>query len=245
MVTPPMNLVTYEFMSGWAPFWNVKGGSSKDIAEETSRVRRQLEIYRGGKDDGEKEEKIRQETLQEVAAKLTQEAHTAKMEGYREFIFFLLNSVAFYGYLMGIVCFYFEEDFENEPAWLRSFKFGHTHDLADWHGMFRSKLLGRGVRVQALYDSLHVCCCMLSVRERKLCKCCRPCLAVSSVEILVETHAHFFSNCLQLSQSTGWGLDVDNRANSCAVQSILLSISSAQANQGEGGLGSRHHDKQI
>lgn len=134
MVTPPMNLVTYEFMSKWTPFWDQRDGTSKDIKEESSRVRRTLEIYRGvGKDDNEKEDKIRQKTLEGIADRLKAEAFTTKMEGYREFLFFALNFVAFYGYLMGIICFYFDED-EQEPAWMRTLKFGHGHDLADWHG---------------------------------------------------------------------------------------------------------------
>jgi len=141
-VVPPMNLVTYEFMSKWNPFWNDKAGTPKDIKEETTRVRRQLEIYRGsGKDDGgEKEEKIRQKTLEGIAERLKEEAFTTKMEGLREFLFFALNFVAFYGYLMGVLCFYFEEH-ETEAAWMKALKFNHSHGMADWHGNFAGDLM--------------------------------------------------------------------------------------------------------
>lgn len=141
-VVPPMNLVTYEYMSEWDPFWNIKAGTGKDVKEETARVRRQLEIYRGsGKDDGgEKEEKIRQKALEGIAERLKEEAFTTKMEGYREFVFFALNFVAFYGYLMGILCFYFEEH-GNEAAWMKALKFNYSHDLADWHGNFAGDLM--------------------------------------------------------------------------------------------------------
>jgi hypothetical protein len=139
MTTPPMNLTTYEFMSKWVPFWLERDGDKKAISEETDLVQRTLQIYRGGKDDGEKEDKIRQSTLEGIVERLRKDAHTTKMEGYRELVLFALNFVAFYGYLMGIVCFYLDE--ANEPAWMKYFKFFHTHEMADWHGNFAGDLM--------------------------------------------------------------------------------------------------------
>ena len=127
-------------MSQWSPFWKETEGDEKALNEEKARVQRTLELYRGGKDAGEKEGKIRETTLTGIAERLRQEAYTTKMEGYREFVFFALNLVAFYGYLLGIICFYFEEA-EEEAAWLRYMKFNYTHDMADWHGNFVSTLL--------------------------------------------------------------------------------------------------------
>jgi len=135
MTTPPINLETYEFMSKWNPFWNEHLGDEKHLEKETESVQRTLEVYRGEGKGGEKEEKIRQSTLTGIADRLREEAYTTKMEGYREFLYFALNSVAFYGYLLGIIVFYFEEH-ENEPTWLRYMKFNYTHDMADWHGKF-------------------------------------------------------------------------------------------------------------
>jgi hypothetical protein len=139
MTTPPMNLTTYEFMSKWNPFWLEKDGDKKEINEETvtDLVKRTLQLYRGGKDDGEKEDKIRQTTLEGIVERLREDAHTSKMEGYREFLLFALNFVAFYGYLMGIVCVYIDDE-ANEPTWMKYFKFFHTHEMADWHGNFVS-----------------------------------------------------------------------------------------------------------
>lgn len=139
--SPSIDLSTYEFMSQWTPFWNQENGTAEDMKKETSQVVRTLDIYRGSnKKDGEKEEKIRQQTLEEIADRLSQEAHTTKMEGYREFVFFVVNTVAFYGYLLGIICFYFEES-ENEASWLRAMKFYDTHELADWKGNFAGDLM--------------------------------------------------------------------------------------------------------
>ncbi|CAB9498400.1 expressed unknown protein [Seminavis robusta] len=140
MTTPPMNLITYQFMSQWSPFWKERDGDEKDIKQETDQVQRTLQIYRGGKDDGEKEDKIRQTALKDIVERLRQEAHTTKMEGYREFIFFVLNFIAFYGYLMGVIVFYFDDE-ENEPGWMKYFKFYHTHEMADWHGNFAGDLM--------------------------------------------------------------------------------------------------------
>ena len=132
-------------MSQWNPFWKERNGDEKDIKQETDEVQRTLQIYRGGKDDGEKEDKIRQATLKGIVERLRQDAHTTKMEGYREFLFFVLNFVAFYGYLMGIIVFYFDDE-ENEPAWMTYFKFYHTHEMADWHGKSVSHCLKKMVR---------------------------------------------------------------------------------------------------
>ena len=137
MTTPPMNLTTYEYMSKWNPFWLERDGGEDEIKEETDAVQRTLQIYRGGKSDGEKQDKIRQTTLEEIADRLRQDAHTTKMEGYREFLIFAMNFVAFYGYLMGILCFYFYDE-ANEPVWLKYSKFYHTHAMADWFGNFVS-----------------------------------------------------------------------------------------------------------
>jgi len=137
-ITPTINLISYDYMSQWNPFWNASSSSEEvDLEEEIQKVVSTLTIYRGGNDDGEKEAKIRETSLAEIAERLREESHTAKMEGYREFVLFALNLAAFYGYLLGIIVFYFEE-YEEETWWLRKMKFHQTHDMADWHGNFVS-----------------------------------------------------------------------------------------------------------
>ena len=139
MTTPVLHLENYEFMSKWDPFWDHKDGDQDELKKETLKVQRHLELYKGGKGDGEKEGKIRQKTLEGIAERLKEEAITTKYEGYREFVFFVLNLVAFYGYLMGILVFYFDE--QDEAYWLRKMKFHLPHEHADWHGNFAGDLM--------------------------------------------------------------------------------------------------------
>lgn len=139
MTTPVLHLENYELMSNWDPFWGHSDGDQADIKKETDKVAEKLQLYTGGKDDGEKESKIRQKTLEGIAERLREDAITTKYEGYREFLYFLLNLVAFYGYLMGILVFYFEE--ENQSYWLHKLKFHLPHEHADWHGNFAGDLM--------------------------------------------------------------------------------------------------------
>lgn len=137
--TPVSSLEQFELMSSWDPFWNYKDGSEKQIEGEISNVRRKLDLYEGGKDDGEKDSKIRQETLRGIAERLQKDAVMTQYEGYRDYLFFLINLVAFYGYLMGILVFYFNE--EEEKDWLRKLKFQLSHEHAEWHGNFAGDVM--------------------------------------------------------------------------------------------------------
>ena len=70
------------------------------------------------------------------------EAHLPDLyvKAYREFVYFLLNFVAFYGYLMGILAFYYPDD-DKQPSYVRSLKFGYGNRLADWTGNFAGDLM--------------------------------------------------------------------------------------------------------
>jgi hypothetical protein len=67
-------------------------------------------------------------------------AKSCKLEGYLEYIYFILNSIAFYGYMLGIVAFYFP-DGEAQPNAVRRLKFGYSNDYADWAGNFGGDLM--------------------------------------------------------------------------------------------------------
>ena len=71
---------------------------------------------------------------EELGQSLGKTAMKCRFEGYREYLYFILNFIAFYGYLMGIIVYYVEE--ENEPSGIRSLKFGASHEIADWTGNF-------------------------------------------------------------------------------------------------------------
>jgi hypothetical protein len=89
---------------------------------------------------GEKEDKLRQEAFEKAQDKLESAVPVSRMEGYREFLYLLFNFIAFYGYLMGILAYYYEDE-EAQPYHIRSLKFGYANSDADWHGNFAGDVM--------------------------------------------------------------------------------------------------------
>jgi hypothetical protein len=71
-----------------------------------------------------------------VHSKLTAHATTHEESIPMEIIYFLLNLLAFYGYLLGILTFYFPRD----EIWLWVMKFGQSHGVASTVGEFLGDL---------------------------------------------------------------------------------------------------------
>ena len=104
-------------------------------------------------DSKEKEAKIRKEHIQEIVDKLIGDIPVQTMEGYREFVYFVCNFVAFYGYLMAPLCFYYADDDDDDdgmdksgggngtggykqPYYIKVLKLFSKNQDADWYGNF-------------------------------------------------------------------------------------------------------------
>lgn len=127
-----LGLEELELLIQWTPFWESGIGlleSFESMVEEKqyANEKKQLEeqLVRLGK-------KSPEEVL-DMADDLNAASSVTKLEGYREFIYFLLNLAAFYGYMMGIVCFYWHEE-KSHPIWVRRFLLNMTVADADWRG---------------------------------------------------------------------------------------------------------------
>lgn len=140
---------TYESMTGWVPFWDSgtamfagpEEDEAKRIDEEVRKVKNTLTaFFPEDKKGGEKEAKISKEALEEAEDKLEAAVPVLRMEGYREFLYFVFNFVAFYGYLMGIVAYYYDDD-NVQPSHIRSLKFGYANTDADWTGNFAGDVM--------------------------------------------------------------------------------------------------------
>lgn len=157
MMSSPANmtLTTYEFMNNdWVPFW--EGGVSplskpmstneetKLIDMEVAAVQRILTQWYASeeekKGDNEKEQKMRQEALAKSVSIMKSSLFELYIKGYRELLYFVLNFIAFYGYLMGIVTFYFPDD-TAQPGYVQTMKFGYGNAIADWTGNFAGDLM--------------------------------------------------------------------------------------------------------
>lgn len=157
-----------QVLTDWKPVWShgvvmswADLSTSKDrdhLDRETRAVKEHLEIYiakdapppgkktggnGNGSGDGEKEAKIRRETRQAKAQELRAQAKIARWEGYREYLYFFLNLVAFYGYLQGILAFYFEDDIPHGVTAMvvPRLKLGMSNAVADWRGNFIGDLM--------------------------------------------------------------------------------------------------------
>lgn len=146
-----LNAETYSWIvsGGWSPFWSEGIASyakkqstteeEKEVNEELRKVKTTVERLLATSDSDEKEAKILRRALDDTADRLESEAHVVRMEGYREYLYFVLNFVAFYGYLLGILVFYFDD--EETHHHLKSVKFGFSNADADWHGNFAGDLM--------------------------------------------------------------------------------------------------------
>jgi hypothetical protein len=143
-----MTTQTFEAMTGWVPFWDsgvalletADPEEDKKMSQEVRKVKDKLSTFLAAKNKkGEKEDKIRTQTLEDVAEKLEADVSTIRMEGYREFIYFVLNLIAWYGYFMAPLCFYWED--HSAPYYVRILKFSYENETADWHGNFAGDLM--------------------------------------------------------------------------------------------------------
>lgn len=104
-----VGVVTFESMTSWVPFWD--GGFSmlanqddleeeKNLIKEVEAVKKQLYTWFPSDSDKKKDEKEAKQSkaaFSEAEEKLESSIYTNKMEGYREFLYFVLNFIAFYG----------------------------------------------------------------------------------------------------------------------------------------------------
>lgn len=128
-----IDLETFQLLDGdgWSPLWmsddNVEESMEEKVLDkDVEKVESKIKALTEGKTDIVSADTA--ERLQELAA-------TTKLEGYREYVYFLLNFIAFYGYLLGVVCYYYDKE-DEQPSIVQSLKLGYTNEVADWTGNF-------------------------------------------------------------------------------------------------------------
>jgi len=160
-----VNITRYGLMdsSGWKPYWqsgisplsSIADDKENSIEKETKKIQDTLRVWfptasssskeddddhDNDDDSNEKEHKIRNEALVTSMKQMEQSVLTLGLEGYREYLYFVLNFIAFYGYLMAIICFYYPDD-TAQPKWVSHMKFGSKNNDADWTGNFSGDLM--------------------------------------------------------------------------------------------------------
>ena len=152
-----LNITRYEIMEpSWAPFFEegasplegpAKNNQEMDkLSTETKQVEQTLNLWFSptaldNKDDkNEKDAKIRREAIENAVSTMKKSLFGLTTKGYREFLYLVLNFIAFYGYLMAIITFYYPDD-EFQPFWVTQMKFGYDNNFADWSGNFAGDLM--------------------------------------------------------------------------------------------------------
>jgi hypothetical protein len=159
MTSDHVTLSAYQTMTKWTPYWenqqqdvitnnnssstvDAKEDAQKKFQKEVQHVKTTLETLVNDTAaavvvvvKGEKEDKIFQTGRSLAANHLLQQAKTYSLEGYREYIYFVVNFIAFYGYFLGVLC-YYTTDEDDKRYYIRQLKLGMSHVDADWHGNF-------------------------------------------------------------------------------------------------------------
>ena len=145
-----VGLSSLEALTGWLPYWD-SGTSFNETSTpkvDEQNIAAEKVIIEGLLDDlgiekktkGEKEEKISKEKLRSKADELLASARVTRWEGYREYIYLVINTLAFYGYLLGIVVWVWDDE-QNQPQSVRALMLGMENESADWHGNFLGDLM--------------------------------------------------------------------------------------------------------
>jgi len=116
----------------WNPFWETGDVSKVDKMAEEKMLEKETELL---------ESKVKSLTEADVIInsktreQIENQAHKLKWDGYQQYICFVFNLFAFYGYMMGLIAYYFDDD-ENQPSYVKNVKFGYANEDADWTGNF-------------------------------------------------------------------------------------------------------------
>jgi len=130
----------------WEPFWNNVEGISDDndfiskyISAEVmniGEILRYLTADKGHDGDTALFQK-------KQGYRLSSDAFHYNMEGWREYAYFIFNFLAFYGYSLSILSYYFEEDENHQQPNYRvgQYMMGMNNEYADWSGNFLGDLM--------------------------------------------------------------------------------------------------------
>jgi len=181
----------------WTPFWDAGSTPSwwwlhgktpsvgdvamEDVKLQMERARVKALLQQLLVDSTSRKSSVSQ-VYKDYAEILTYSAKMAKAEGYREYVYLLINWIAFYGYFLGILAYYYGDDVyetteqikrrrgrklvdldpnadwhmveQKQPTIVRYLKFGMENDLADWRGNFAGDVSNLSV-IDVMFRRLH------------------------------------------------------------------------------------------
>mmetsp|Transcript_11554 Transcript_11554/g.21346 ORF Transcript_11554/g.21346 Transcript_11554/m.21346 type:complete len:379 (-) Transcript_11554:239-1375(-) len=112
-------------VDGWAPFW--AEGVSGSIGAEGKLLTKEEEAV------ASKLGSLSKNIGQDIADGIRAQARVALFEGYREYVYLILNCFAFYGYLACVLAFYYGEE-SSKPDYIKAMLMYMPSADADWLG---------------------------------------------------------------------------------------------------------------
>jgi len=142
-----MGLTTLEALSGWLPFWDSGVGffervnkekEIKQLSGEKTRLQQILDEILGV--SASKKDQSAADVQKEKAEELRGIQRATELEGYREFLYFVINFIAGYGYTACVVVYYWPDELQ-QPDWMRLLLLHFSNPDADWHGNFAGDIM--------------------------------------------------------------------------------------------------------
>lgn len=157
-----VQLSTLETMTGWKPFWDAGFGlyhvldeakETKLMEQEKILIKQRLESIVGtSKDDN----KAKQMSIQKQQSVVAQSVRKSMLfEGYREYLYLILNTIAWYGYGVCIVVYYYPDELK-QPDWMRLLLLNFSNDDVEWRGNFAGDLMWTIEPTVALLSPLYL-----------------------------------------------------------------------------------------
>ena len=125
----PFETITVEqyswLVDGWSPFW-AEGTSTSTVAESKQLTKEEEAV-------ASKLVSFSKSIDGDVVERIEAQSRIALFEGYREYVYLILNFFAFYGYLACIVAYYYNDE-SAQPQYVRALLLWLPNTDADWLG---------------------------------------------------------------------------------------------------------------
>eukprot|EP00569_Conticribra_weissflogii_P003689 CAMPEP_0171328494 /NCGR_PEP_ID=MMETSP0878-20121228/688_1 /TAXON_ID=67004 /ORGANISM="Thalassiosira weissflogii, Strain CCMP1336" /LENGTH=383 /DNA_ID=CAMNT_0011828347 /DNA_START=17 /DNA_END=1168 /DNA_ORIENTATION=+ len=115
-------------VDGWTPFWaSGSSGKKEDIDAEAKMLTKEEESV------AHQLAKAMKKVDADTAERIRAQSKVSLFEGYREYLYFIINFFAFYGYAVSILVYYFQDE-KSQPEYIRALFLWLPNDHADWLG---------------------------------------------------------------------------------------------------------------
>ena len=114
-------------VDGWSPFWKEGPSASVTPATGDKMMTKEEEAV------ASKLASLSANVSEEITDRILVQSRLSLLEGYREYLYLVINFFAFYGYLACILVYYFDDE-SQQPDYIRAILLWLPNADADWTG---------------------------------------------------------------------------------------------------------------